>query len=217
MHAITDGELGDFLAAAGAAPGTATPDVVSALRADCELHEAYGKPPAQAPLPCQCVVLYGANDRVTARGNLVGWADEVAADEFRLVAVPGASHHLYAEQPAAVAHKLASLVGSGDAAAWWQGGSLPKPDSSNDLRNKDSGASPAAKDAPGELASPAAPEPGVSPARLTKQPIDVLLGPPHAFVLLSGVDQAALNNFRLGNASYRLGNSLGARGELSGI
>lgn len=201
VHTITDGELGDFLEAAGAAPGTTTPEVVSALRADCELHEAYDKPTSQARLPCQCVVLYGANDHVTARGNMVGWADEVVADEFRLVAVPGASHHLYAEKPAAVAQKLASLVSSGEA-SWWQGSSRAKPDPDSCHFSKDP---------PDEVTDAPAPE------ATTKQPIDVLLGPPHAFVLLSGVDQAALNKFRLGNASYRLGNHVGSRGEVSGI
>lgn len=212
MKSIPDEDLQKFLEAAGAEPGTTTPEVVSALRADCELHEAYKKPAKQNPLPCQCVVLYGTEDHVAVRDNMMGWADEADSDEFRLVAVPGASHHMYAEKPAAVARKLAGLV-SGGAPLWWKRSSLLRKSNSNTNLLK------WLETTPESVETKESEEANESPKQGSASPkvLGGLLGPPYAFVLNSGVDEAALNDYRYGNARYRLGNSAGSRGEVSGI
>mmetsp|Transcript_3085 Transcript_3085/g.10153 ORF Transcript_3085/g.10153 Transcript_3085/m.10153 type:complete len:1502 (-) Transcript_3085:463-4968(-) len=96
--------------AAGGAGGAKA--MLDALRADCELYEAFRRDPALPQLPCSATVLRGKEDRVVAPMEQRGWADEFSGEEVSFVTVPGASHHLYAEQPEAVAQRLARLLGA---------------------------------------------------------------------------------------------------------
>ena len=177
---MTDGELTDFLVASGASAAEVGAEVVAALRADCMLHEEYKRPAAQQPLPAKGIALFGAQDKVTSRAEMIGWMDEFACDEFKMVSVPGASHHVYAEQPEAVAHKLSELCGEAF---------------------------------PPQVLDEATAE---SPTASRRSNVDAILGPPCAFVT-KNVSAEALQIFREGNLSYRLGSPWGSKGELSSL
>ena len=61
-------------------------------------------------LPCS-VGLLPPQDGVTARADLIGWADAFEEDELHLQRVPDSSHHIFAEQPELIAATLEKLVG----------------------------------------------------------------------------------------------------------
>ncbi|EOD20938.1 hypothetical protein EMIHUDRAFT_207972 [Emiliania huxleyi CCMP1516] len=103
---LSDSALEAFLRASGAEPSSITPAVIGALRADCQLYEDFTLDEATAkPLPC------GGTDGVTARADLIGWADAFEEDELHLQRVPDSSHHIFAEQPELIAATLEKLVG----------------------------------------------------------------------------------------------------------
>ena len=193
---LADADLRAFLVASGADESELRQTTISALRADCMLHEAYVRPDEQKPLPCSGMVLFGADDGVTKRSALVGWMDEFTADEFKMVSVPNASHHVFAEQPEAVAAKLLQLVSHPARAS---SPTTTPPSSFINLTDELRANHLAAR---GEL----------SP----NSSMDLLLGPPCAFVSKQ-IDLPSLQRFRAGNLSYRKGLPWGARGELSNV
>jgi len=50
-------------------------------------------------------------DGVTARADLIGWADAFEEDELHFQRVPDSSHHIFAEKPELIAATLEKLVG----------------------------------------------------------------------------------------------------------
>ena len=53
--------------------------------------------------------LLSPQDGVTARADLIGWADAFEEDELHLQRVPDSSHHIFAEKPELIAATLEKL------------------------------------------------------------------------------------------------------------
>mmetsp|Transcript_12212 Transcript_12212/g.36734 ORF Transcript_12212/g.36734 Transcript_12212/m.36734 type:complete len:1251 (+) Transcript_12212:1-3753(+) len=193
---LSDSALEAFLRASGAEPSSITPAVIGALRADCQLYEDFTLDEATAkPLPCGGTVLLGRQDGVTARADLIGWADAFEEDELHLQRVPDSSHHIFAEQPELIAATLEKLVGGPE----------------RQLRAVNMSVAQQFKL---DLAQ-RSPTTQATEAKKIDSSFS-LLGPPCAFVA-KGVAFEQLQAYRTGNFLYRSGSAHGSKGELGAL
>jgi len=195
MADLSDADLEEFLKASGVDEAelskgggdAAMQTMVAALRADCQLYEDFKKAPHVQPLPCNALILRGADDAVVKASEITGWADEFCGEEVAFVAVRGASHHLHAEQPDAVSSRLARLVAD------------PSSHVSVRLTRVRGGSSTHTW----------------SHSAANADVLENILGPPCSFV--KAVDMDELRKFRAGYFRYRMGSPWGSRGEVGAV
>lgn len=112
---LPEADMLEFMKATGAAitsDASTLPDkvILDALQSDMLLYEQYKRPADLQLLPCAVSTIRGEKDGVVTAAEMLGWLDEFQTAEKQSVTVPGATHHVHAEKPEAVAKLLLSKL-----------------------------------------------------------------------------------------------------------
>ena len=208
MSELSDKELLAFLMESGVSEEElGSPEehatLLTAFRADCQLYEDYKRPAGLPKLNSKLMVMLGKEDHVTSMADALGWVEEFDSEQVTIMRVPGATHHVHEEQPEAVATHLINMLGieSRKPRVLTVERLALSPGMRSPARSRELGNQPSPQKKQGSL--------------MDFEEVKVTLAPPEAFV--RDVDAAKLQQFREGNLLYRMGSSIGSKGELSSL